>query len=63
MGDTVLTIVTGPLNYVGVNPKIHCKVPEPEVIARQAWMFASRSRRTATSAGTITAAVSTKVAG
>ena len=29
-GDTVLTIVAGPLNYMGVNPKIKCgNVPEP----------------------------------
>jgi hypothetical protein len=28
-GDTALTIVAGPLNYVGANPKIHCKVPQP----------------------------------
>jgi hypothetical protein len=28
-GDTVLTIVAGPLNYLGVNPKIDCKVPQP----------------------------------
>jgi hypothetical protein len=28
-GDTVLTIVSGPLNYVGVNPKVRCKVPQP----------------------------------
>jgi hypothetical protein len=27
--DTVLTIVAGPLNYVGVNPKVDCKVPQP----------------------------------
>ncbi len=27
--DTVLTVVAGPLNYVGVNPKVKCKVPEP----------------------------------
>lgn len=27
--DTVLTIVAGPLNYVGVNPKVKCKVPQP----------------------------------
>lgn len=27
--DTVLTIVAGPLNYVGVNPKVDCKVPRP----------------------------------
>ena len=29
VGDTVLTIVAGPLNYVGVNPKIECTVPQP----------------------------------
>ena len=28
-GDTALTILAGPLNYVGVNPKIDCEVPEP----------------------------------
>ena len=28
-GDTVLTIVAGPLNYVGVNPKVDCQVPQP----------------------------------
>lgn len=28
-GDTVLTVVAGPLNYMGVNPKIKCKVPQP----------------------------------
>jgi hypothetical protein len=28
-GDTALTIVAGPLNYVGVNPKIHCHTPQP----------------------------------
>jgi hypothetical protein len=27
--DTVLTIVAGPLNYVGVNPKVKCKTPSP----------------------------------
>ncbi len=27
--DTVLTIVAGPLNYVGVNPKVKCKTPQP----------------------------------
>jgi hypothetical protein len=25
-----LTVLAGPLNYVGVNPKVHdCKVPQP----------------------------------
>jgi len=28
-GDTALTIIVGPLNYVGVNPKIECKTPQP----------------------------------
>jgi ABC-type dipeptide/oligopeptide/nickel transport system permease subunit len=27
--DTVLTVVAGPLNYLGVNPKVKCKVPQP----------------------------------
>ncbi len=27
--DTVLTIVAGPLNYVGVNPKVKCNTPQP----------------------------------
>ena len=27
--DTALTILVGPLNYVGVNAKVHCKVPRP----------------------------------
>lgn len=27
--DTVLTVVAGPLNYLGVNPKVRCKVPQP----------------------------------
>jgi hypothetical protein len=28
-GDTALTIVAGPLNYVGVNPKVECRTPQP----------------------------------
>ena len=28
-GDTALTVVAGPLNYMGVNPKIECDVPKP----------------------------------
>lgn len=27
--DTVLTVVAGPLNYLGVNPKVKCNVPQP----------------------------------
>ena len=32
VGDTALTIVAGPLNYMGVNPKVDCskvKAPQP----------------------------------
>ena len=29
VGDTALTIVAGPLNYVGANPKITCHTPQP----------------------------------
>ncbi len=28
-GNTAVTIVAGPLNYVGVNPKVKCQVPQP----------------------------------
>ena len=29
VGTIALTIAAGPLNYVGVNPKISCKTPQP----------------------------------
>jgi len=30
VSTTVVTIVAGPLNYVGLNPKVHCpNVPQP----------------------------------
>lgn len=29
VSDIIVTILAGPLNYVGVNPKVHCKVPQP----------------------------------
>ena len=29
IGTTAVTIVAGPLNYFGVNPKIECKTPQP----------------------------------
>ena len=29
VSDTVLTVLAGPLNYVGVNPKVKCSVPQP----------------------------------
>lgn len=29
-GDTVLTIIAGPLNYFGVNPKVDCDVTVPQ---------------------------------
>lgn len=28
-GTVVVGILAGPLNYVGANPKIDCKVPQP----------------------------------
>jgi len=28
-GTVIVTILAGPLNYVGANPKIHCHVPQP----------------------------------
>jgi hypothetical protein len=28
-GTTVVTIIAGPLNYVGANPKIKCHTPQP----------------------------------
>jgi hypothetical protein len=28
-GTVLVTIVAGPLNYVGVNPKVKCSVPQP----------------------------------
>jgi hypothetical protein len=28
-GTILVTIVAGPLNYLGVNPKINCAVPQP----------------------------------
>ena len=29
VGTVVVTILAGPLNYVGMNPKISCKTPQP----------------------------------
>jgi hypothetical protein len=28
-GTIALTVVAGPLNYAGVNPKVSCVVPKP----------------------------------
>lgn len=28
-GTIAVTIVAGPLNYLGVNPKISCQLPQP----------------------------------
>jgi hypothetical protein len=27
--DTVITVIAGPLNYIGINPKVNCTVPQP----------------------------------
>lgn len=29
-GDTALTVVAGPLNYMGANPKVDCNVNVPQ---------------------------------
>ena len=29
LGTVLVTIVVGPLNYLGVNPRIECEVPQP----------------------------------
>jgi hypothetical protein len=29
VGTTLTTVIAGPLNYLGANPKVTCKVPEP----------------------------------
>ena len=29
VGKIVVTVLAGPLNYVGVNPKTNCLVPQP----------------------------------
>jgi hypothetical protein len=28
-GTIVVTVIAGPLNYMGVNPKVRCDLPEP----------------------------------
>jgi len=28
-GTIAVTVIAGPLNYLGVNPKINCEVPKP----------------------------------
>jgi hypothetical protein len=29
LGNTAVTIIAGPLNYMGVNPKVECNMPKP----------------------------------
>ena len=29
VGTVAVTVVAGPLNYVGANPKVKCDLPEP----------------------------------
>ena len=29
-GDTALTVVAGPLNYFGANPKVNCRIDVPQ---------------------------------
>jgi DNA-binding transcriptional regulator of glucitol operon len=28
-GTIAVTVIAGPLNYAGVNPKVNCEVPQP----------------------------------
>ena len=28
-GTTIVTVLAGPLNYLGANPKITCELPQP----------------------------------
>jgi len=28
-GTIIVTVIAGPLNYIGVNPKINCDAPQP----------------------------------
>jgi len=28
-GTIIATVLAGPLNYAGINPKIECKLPQP----------------------------------
>jgi hypothetical protein len=28
-GTVIVTVIAGPLNYLGVNPKISCELPQP----------------------------------
>ena len=28
-GTTVVTVIAGPLNYLGANPKVKCHTPQP----------------------------------
>lgn len=28
-GTIAVTVAAGPLNYTGVNPKLHCNLPQP----------------------------------
>jgi hypothetical protein len=29
LGTIAVTVVAGPLNYAGVNPKVKCRLPQP----------------------------------
>jgi hypothetical protein len=29
VGTIIVTILAGPLNYIGVNPKVDCAIPQP----------------------------------
>lgn len=31
-GTIALTVIAGPLNYAGVNPRVHCNLPQPSAM-------------------------------
>jgi membrane protein YdbS with pleckstrin-like domain len=33
LGTVAVTVLAGPLNYAGVNPKVNCQLPQPSSMA------------------------------
>jgi hypothetical protein len=50
-GTIIVTIIAGPLNYTGVNPKISCKTPQPMQNTPAKQMSAGRSRARSSACG------------
>jgi hypothetical protein len=43
-GTIAVTFIAGPLNYLGVNPKVDCSLPKPSKLAGQRYQPSSRRR-------------------